>query len=42
MRVPLYHPYQNVLIPVNKGVPLHKDSWVEVQLAAKVIEEVVL
>jgi hypothetical protein len=39
-RVPLYHPYQNITVPVGRGVPLIKDSWVEVQLAAKVIEEV--
>ena len=41
-RVPIYHPYQNVLVPVIKGVPLHRDNWVEVQVKAKVIEEVVL
>ena len=41
-RVPIYHPYQNVLVPVIKGVPLHMDNWVEVQVKAKVIEEVVL
>ena len=38
VRAPIYHPYQNVLIPVGRAVPLFLDNWVEVQLAAKVIE----
>ena len=37
-RAPIRHPYQGVMIPLDRGVPLVLDSWVEVQLAAKVIE----
>ena len=37
--VPFYHPYQQVHIPVTHGVPLEVDNWVEVQVAAGVIEE---
>lgn len=37
-RAPIRHPYQNVYIPLDRGVLLVADNWVEVQLAAKVIE----
>lgn len=37
-KAPIHHPYQNVLVPVGHGVYLVLDNWVEVQLAAKVIE----
>lgn len=35
---PIHHPYQNITVPVSGSVLLEPDSWVEVQLAAKVIE----
>jgi hypothetical protein len=37
---PIHHPYQKVTVPVSGSVLLEPDSWVEVQLAAKVIEAV--
>jgi hypothetical protein len=37
--IPFYHPYQKVTIPVSHAVPLEVDNWVEVQVAAGVIEE---
>jgi hypothetical protein len=39
---PIRHPYQNVLVPVTGGVPLHRDNWVEVQVQAGVLIEVEL
>ena len=36
-RVPIHHPYQNVLIPVAYDVVLNPDNWVHVQVEAGVI-----
>lgn len=36
-RVPIYHPYQAVLVPISGSVLLENDNWVQVQVAAKVI-----
>lgn len=37
--IPFYHPYQKVRIPTSHHVPLEVDNWVEVQVAAGVLEE---
>lgn len=37
--MPIYHPYQDVLVPVSGSVLLEPDNWVEVQLGANIISE---
>jgi hypothetical protein len=39
-KLPIFHPYQGILIPVDGQVPLYLDSWTKVQLQAGVIETV--
>jgi hypothetical protein len=34
---PIHHPYQNISVPVSGSVAMDIDSWVQVQLDAKVI-----
>lgn len=37
---PIHHPYQNIHVPVSGSVAMDIDSWVQVQLDAKVIVKV--
>ena len=38
-RLPLYHPYQKVLIPVQYSLELPLDNWLKVQIEEKVLTQ---
>lgn len=39
-RIAFYHPYQQITIPTSHDVELPRDSWLNVQINAGVLEEI--